>query len=693
MKMEVVVEVLIFLLTGCPMFGAIISYLIGRKHRKNGERVTLVFAVLHAAITLLTVFAYRKGVWPAAGLTAAGFGGLGVHFVLDGFRVILLCLTSFMWLVSMLVSPGYFGESAKKNRYYCFLMLTLGAVSGVFLSGDLFTTFLFFEIMSFTSYVWVVHEETPKAMRAGQTYLAIAVLGGMVMLMGIFLLYYHTGTLDYALLLPEIESLQDRKWIVIAALCLLFGFGAKAGAFPLHIWLPKAHPVAPAPASALLSGILTKTGIFGVLLIAVDIMAGDTGFGRLLLLIGTFTMLTGGILALFGIDIKRTLACSSVSQIGFILIGIGTLILLKEDKTAAGAGTVLYIINHALFKLLLFSCAGIIYQNAHSLDLNRLRGFGRRKPLLLCFFFSGSLGIGGVPFFSGYIGKTLIHEGLAEYGLSTGSIWVKTAEWLYILGGAMTVAYMLKLCIALFLEKNSDVKLQETYDGLKKYASIPAKAALGVTAVLFPIMGMLPHKTADVLAEISFSFLGLEEAMPRIAYFNLTNLKFGLISLLLGVFLYAVVIRMFMMKKEDGQTVYIDRWNPKWDLENLVYRPVLYGCMIAAATVCRVLDRLVDSILVYLRKTVYRDSKIPHELEEGSFATHIMGILMDDGKYVLNRTLYKEHPIRISFEHRLALLQEELRENNSIISRSLSFGLFLFGIGLMLTLIYMIWWK
>ncbi len=686
-------EVLIFLLTGCPMLGAIITYLIGRKHKKNGERAALIFAVFHMAMTLLTVLAYRKGAWPEAGLTLAGFGGLGIHFELDGFRLILLCLTSFMWLVSMLVSPRYFGDSVKKSRYYCFLMLTLGAVSGVFLSGDLFTTFLFFEMMSFTSYVWVVHEESPKAMRAGQTYLAIAVLGGMVMLMGIFLLYYHTGTLDYTMLLTNIASLQDRKWIVIAAFCLLFGFGAKAGAFPLHIWLPKAHPVAPAPASALLSGILTKTGIFGILLIAVDIMAGDAGFGRLLLLIGTCTMLTGGILALFGMNIKRTLACSSVSQIGFILMGIGTLVLLKEEGTVAGAGTVLYIINHALFKLLLFSCAGIIYQNAHSLDLNRLRGFGRRKPFLLCLFFSGSLGIGGVPFFSGYIGKTLIHEGIAEYGLMTGSIWVKTAEWLYILGGAMTVAYMLKLCIALFVEKNSDEKLQETYDGLKDYMRISAKAVLGITAVLFPLMGMLPHKTADVLADISLSFLGLEEAMPRIAFFNLTNLKFGVISLLVGIFLYVVVIRKGMMKKEDGQAVYVDRWNPKWDLENLVYRPVLYGCMIAAVTVCRVLDRLVDSILVNLRKTIYRDSKIPHELEEGNFATHVMGILMDDGKYVLNRTLYKEHPIRISFEHRLALLQEELRENNSIISRSLSFGLFLFGIGLILTLIYMIWWK
>lgn len=685
-------KTIIFLLTGGPMLGALAGYLIGKKEKKYGERMALLFAAGQMITALTAAFLYHTGTLAGRVLEISGFGGLGLSFVLDGFRVLLLCLASFMWLVSMLVSPGYFKSSEKKNRYYLFLMVTLGAVSGVFLSGDIFTTFLFFEMMSFTSYVWVIHEESQEAMRAGQTYLAIAILGGMVMLMGIFLLYYHTGTLQYALLLKEASNVSEQKWIVIAALCLLFGFGAKAGAFPLHIWLPKAHPVAPAPASALLSGILTKTGIFGILLISTSVMAGNAGFGKLLLFLGTCTMLIGGVLAMFGLDIKRTLACSSVSQIGFILMGAGSLVLLKEEGIQAGAGVVLYIINHALFKLLLFGCAGIIYQNAHSLDVNILRGFGRKKPLLAAMFFSGSLGIGGIPLFSGYIGKTLIHEGIAEYGAVSGSLWIKAAEWLFIFGGAMTVAYMLKLCIALFIEKNPDAGLQETYDSQTKYMSISAASGLFITAVLFPILGILPNWTLEKLADFSLGFLGFAEPMRPVPYFSPANLKFGILSLILGIGLYVLVIRKIMMKREEEHRVYVDRWNPKWDLENTVYRPVIFVCFLIALTVCRVLDRLVDYIVVALRKTAYRDSQIPYELEEGNLATHVVGTLMDDGKYVLNRTLYRKYPIRVSYEHRLAMFREEFRENNSIISRSLSFGLMLFGIGLMLTLIYMIWW-
>lgn len=684
-------EVLLLFLTVCPMIGAIIAYILGRRSSKWGENAVIVIAVLHMLLTLCSLGLYKSGDWLETGLLISGFGGFGLYLVLDGFRMILLLLTSFMWLSSVLISPDYFGGSPKKNRYYCFLLITLGAVSGVFLSGDLFTTFLFFEIMSFTSYVWVIHDESEGAMRAGQTYLAIAVLGGMVMLMGIFLLYYHTGTLSYEDFYENVGQFTKKGWSMAAALCLLFGFGAKAGAFPLHVWLPKAHPVAPAPASALLSGILTKTGVFGILLTAVTIMAGNQSFGKLLFGIGTLTMLTGGILALFGMNMKRVLACSSVSQIGFILMGAGILVLLREEGIAAGAGTVIYLINHALFKLLLFSCAAVIYQNAHCLDLNGLRGFGRKKPLLLLLFLSGSLGISGIPLFSGYIGKTLIHEGIAEYGALSGSMLITFSEWLFILGGAMTVAYMMKLCVALFWEENTDASLQEKYNSMRHYISRPAIGVLGVTALLFPLMGVLPHATAERLAVFAFPFLHIESQMPAVSYFGWGSLKYGLLSLVLGALLYLFVIRKFMMKKENGESIYVERWNPKWDLENLVYRPVLYGLMIVAVTVCRVLDRLVDYMVIGLRKTIYRDSAIPHELDEGNLATHYMGHLMDGGKIVLNRTLYRRNPIHASFEHRLALVREEWRENNSIISRSLSFGLFLFGIGLILTLIYMIW--
>ena len=159
--------------------------------------------------------------------------GLGIHFTVDGFRILYGLIAAFMWIVSGLFSIEYFGHYKNKGRYYFFLILTFLATEGVFFSADFYTTFIFFEIMSFTSYVWVVQDEKKESMRAGATYLAVAVIGGLVMLMGIFLLYTTLGTLTFselkqAYVLHENVGINGQLWA--AGLCMLFGFGAKAGA-------------------------------------------------------------------------------------------------------------------------------------------------------------------------------------------------------------------------------------------------------------------------------------------------------------------------------------------------------------------------------------------------------------------------------------------------------------------------------
>ena len=160
----------------------------------------------------------------------------------------------------------------------------------MFLSDDLYTTLIFFEIMSLTSYVWGgAGGETPGALRAGATYLAVAIIGGLTTLMGLFLLYHQLGTLSFAGMKAAAATLTDRSGLTVAVWLTLVGFAAKAGLFPLHIWLPKAHPVAPAPASALLSGILTKSGVFGLIVICANLMQGDCWFGDALLTLGAIT--------------------------------------------------------------------------------------------------------------------------------------------------------------------------------------------------------------------------------------------------------------------------------------------------------------------------------------------------------------------------------------------------------------------
>ena len=626
--------------------------------------------------------------------------GLGIHFTVDGFRILYGLIAAFMWIVSGLFSIEYFSHYKNKGRYYFFLILTFLATEGVFFSADFYTTFIFFEIMSFTSYVWVVQDEKKESMRAGATYLAVAVIGGLVMLMGIFLLYTTLGTLTFselkqAYVLHENVGIGGR--LLAAGLCMLFGFGAKAGAFPLHIWLPKAHPVAPAPASALLSGMLTKTGVFGILILSTYLFVGVDYWAVMILFIGVVTMALGAILALFSIDLKRTLACSSVSQIGFILTGIGTAGLLGvEENALAIRGSLLHMVNHSLIKLVLFIAAGVIFMNLHQLDLNRIRGFGRRKPLLTFIFLMGALGIGGVPLFNGYISKTLIHEGIVEYIhliaeegagiLSVGTM--KAIEWIFLLSGGLTVAYMTKLFVAIFVETNADSALQEQYDAMAGHYMNPLSAfVLTLSAVILPVLGMLPKLTMDKIADFGQGFMGGVSPEHGVHYFSFENLKGSLISLIAGVIVYLIIVRKWMMKKK----IYVNRWPKALDLENLIYRPILLSILpMVFGVLCRILDSAVDTVVVLLRKTILTDRKIPHEREEGTVFTEILSVIARPLYVVRQKIRGRKVNRNLDFAHIFAMRYEKFRENEVLIARSMSFGLLLFCVGLFLTAVYLL---
>lgn len=619
--------------------------------------------------------------------------GFGLHFEVDGFRLIYGCVAVFMWMMTTILSREYFKQHHNVNRFLLFLLWTLGATMGVFWSADLYTTFVFFEIMSFTSYVWVAQEENRTALRAAETYLAIAVIGGLVMLMGIFLLYHQLGTVTIDQL-PSAAAAADKRLLYAAGSCMLFGFGAKAGMFPLHIWLPKAHPVAPAPASALLSGILTKTGIYGTLLLSCNLFFGEEKWGRLLLLLGVLTMFGGAVLAVFSVDLKRTLACSSMSQIGFIVIGIGMQCLLGEENVLAAHGTVLHAINHSLIKLVLFMAAGVVYMNTEALDLNEIKGFGRKKPLLKLSFLTGALAIGGIPCFGGYVSKTLLHEAIVEYGSGAA---MKAVEWIFLFSGGLTVAYMTKLFWAIFVEQNEDAEKQKAFDENRKYMNGGSCFALGGSALVLFLWGIAPHLTMDNAAIWMQDFLRVKETGDTVSYFSLGNLKGGLISIGIGVLVYLFFIRKVLWKKDTGS--YVNLW-PKWlDLEELLYRPVLLTILPAICGVlCRLLDSFTDTMVVLLRKSFYRDSPLPTELSEGTGFTVFAGRILNGVQTLRCHALGKENPttgedtVKQDYVHRMAMLHTQFKENNRIIQRSLSFGLLMFCVGLTLTFIYLIWW-
>lgn len=683
------------ILAGYPFAGALLVYLLGKKNTDIrdylADFVTVSEFVLMAV--LLVTFAGRTDAWKQvfAESRVEGFCGMGLAFELDGFRLVYGTIACLMWMMTTILSREYFRHHENVSRFYLFLLLTFGATMGVFLSADLYTTFIFFEIMSFTSYVWVAQEENAASLRAASTYLAVAIIGGLVMLMGLFLVYHTLGTLTIRELLPAAQACEDKTLLYAAGICMLTGFGAKAGAFPLHIWLPKAHPVAPAPASALLSGILTKTGIFGILIISSELFLHDARWGKLILFLGVCTMAGGALLAVFSIDLKRTLACSSMSQIGFIMVGIGMQGLLGEENALAVHGAMLHMVNHSMIKLVLFMAAGVIFMNTHALDLNEIRGFGRKKPLLKVIFLVGAFAIGGIPLFGGYISKTLIHESIVEYS----SAWsFKVIEWIFLASGGLTVAYMTKLFVAVFVEENESKEVQRKYDHMKQYMNAESTFALAGSAVLLFLWGLFPHALMDRAAVLGQNLMHLEEAGETVSYFSMKNLSGGLISIAIGALVYLFFIRRTLMEEgKNGTKRYINAWPSWFDLEDAIYRPVLLTILpFVCRAVCRVFDSMLDTAVVVLRKTIYRDSPIPHELPEGTIFTQAAGNVMNFFRNLANGTWRKKTPVSTDYRHKMAMLHDELKETNTVIGRSLSFGLMLVCIGFCVTLIYIIWW-
>jgi len=626
-------------------------------------------------------------------------------FATDGFRVVYALLATLLWVMTLLFSKQYFRGHRHLARYFVFYFVTFGAVLGVFFAADLLTLFLFFEIMSFTSYVWVAQEETEAALRASKTYLAVAVIGGLSMLMGIFMLKHAFGTLMISelrnaaatFLAGEGGNFGDRQtYLYTAAALLTVGFGGKAGVFPLHIWLPKAHPAAPAPASALLSGMLTKCGIFGMLLVNCHVLFADGIWGKVILVLGTVTMVLGALSAVFSVDIKRTLACSSVSQIGFITLGIG-MVSIMGGYGIALQGTVYHMVNHTLLKLVLFMAAGVVYVNTHSLDLNKVRGYGRKHPFLAAAVAFGGLGLAGVPGFNGYISKTLLHESLVEHmhhleaaGLQSEIGMFKAVEILFLISGGLTLAYMLKLFIAIFIE-NGD------YETTEKKSSMTVLSGIAVcgSAVLLPILGLTPDLIFAKIGEAAEQFFCPAEVVSgeahAIHWLSFENLKGTLISVAIGVVVYVLVVRGLLMKKENGRKVYVNRI-PVWvDLEESVYRPVvLHALPFVLAFFSRICDTLIDGTAGLLRTTVFAPRKRKMSIWVGTKVTHMLGTVMDGVVVLLNKTLFHNHPIKKSFVSVFAVSELEARQTFSLITGSVSFGLLLAAMGLAITLIYLL---
>ncbi|MBQ9832560.1 MAG: sodium:proton antiporter [Clostridia bacterium] len=635
--MNLLIPVCVFL----PMLAAVLVYIICKRSFSAANTFACCFtAVIFVCTILLALFGENSS------FVLSDFCMMGISFSFSGFKAILAILCAFGFMLSIFSSHSYFSGSANNARYFAFTLFTFGATMGVFLSDDLFTTYIFFEMMSLASWVWVAQTETVSAAQVSRAYLAYSIIGGLALLMGLVLINTALdGVLSFDQIASAAAQTSQKELLFAGGIFLFAGFGIKAGAFPLHTWLPNAHPIAPAPASALLSGILTKAGVFGLIIGATRIFYQNTTYAMILLVSGTITMLLGALTALFAINLKRALAGSSLSQIGFILVGLSMLTFGKDTAYAAG-GVILHIINHALIKLVLFISAGAFYKNYHTIDLNKLRGTGRSNSLLAVCFTVAAAAISGIPMLSGYISKTLIHEAIVEnIHIASASMHdiLSVVEILFIIAGGFTLAYMCKLIYKLFIQKPLSAQ--------SKPLKLDCGTSLAITlpAVLLILCGILPNLTYEKLAVFASQSLNAEAFSAH--YFSLTNLQGALYSILIGIVLFILVRLLLIDKKGDLKT-----FTFPISLEKHIYSSVINALSFLGALIARVFYSTID------------------------FLIHIISLIV-----------FFHDPYRVpamTDDHFGRYTKKYVRAGR--IDQTLAFELLLFGIGVAIVLIYLV---
>ncbi|WP_353892968.1 proton-conducting transporter membrane subunit [Proteinivorax hydrogeniformans] len=430
--------------------------------------------------------------------------GYGLNFTADMTSLTLATLIAFIWLMVMIYAPDYMNKEDHRCRFYLFLSITYCGILGTVLAGGVFTTFLFFEAMTFSSYMLVVHSESKEALDAGDSYIYMGIMGGLCILLAMILLFINTGTLQYENLAYEMQTLGGLEYFILAL--FIIGFGVKAGLVPLHIWLPKAHPVAPTPASALLSGIMVKVGAYGMLRTTTSFFFPEfsqvtQGFedsiwisaqtlGAIVIWLGIATMGIGIFMAMQQTNIKKMLAFSTVSQMGYIILGIGVAVYLGYKGAMGYSGVLYHIINHALYKSLLFMVAGAVYLKVHTLDINKMGGLWKKMPFTFVVSTIAALGITGMPLFNGFASKTVLHHGIEEAHMYGHSMFL-VADYLFVIISAGTACVLFKWTYGIFFGEcpNEHEHIKEGFPIMN--------IAMGGVAAAIVLIGVFPNFLLD----------------------------------------------------------------------------------------------------------------------------------------------------------------------------------------------------
>jgi multicomponent Na+:H+ antiporter subunit D len=440
-------EQLIPLYVILPLGAAFLIPVIGRFVKGFQKTVTsLVFLFLLALSIKFIInginepLTYRIGGWKPVGNIP-----IAIYFVLDGLSIFMLCIVNLIAFLSGFYAISYIRKYTAENNFYALFSLMVAGMNGVILTGDLFNLFVFLEIAVIASYALVAFGIEKEELEASFKYQVLGGMASLLILFSIGLLYWNTKTLNIADIATLIKAGTYNKILIFSQLVLIAGFGLKAAIIPFHAWLPDAHSSAPSPISSMLSGVLIKAiGIYAIIRLFFNMFAISYEIALTLTTLGVLSMVIGSLLAIGQWDIKRLLAYSSISQIGYIImgVGIGLLVLTTNgNKTIAALaifGGMFHLVNHAVFKGLLFLSAGAVEHRTGIRDLNKLGGLSAKMPVTSSSSLIASLAISGIPPFNGFFSKLVI----IIAAIQAHYYWLAAIA---IVISIITLAYFLKL--------------------------------------------------------------------------------------------------------------------------------------------------------------------------------------------------------------------------------------------------------
>ncbi len=463
---------------------------------RRAARMADVLACLTAfcLVALAIALSGRSAVYHVGGWAPP----LGINLVLDGLSWAMLLMVAVVSFAGTLFSARYMDRYTARSRYYGLFMLMVAGMNVAVLTGDLFNLYVFIEVAAVASYALVAFGCRRQELEAAFKYAVLGSIASAFILLGIATAYCLFGTLNMAHLSDKIAAAGAVPQGALFALTLFVaGFALKAALVPFHAWLPDAHPSAPAPISAMLSGVLIKAiGVYALIRVTFTVFGVTTQIAQALMLLGTLSMVVGVLMAIVQWDFKRLLAYHSVSQIGYVVLGIGVggAVLASGGSPMVAAlgfaGGLFHLLNHAVFKSLLFLTAGAVEYNTGTRELKEMGGLRGPMPVTAGASLVASMSIAGVPPFNGFFSKLLIIFACVRAGYYGYAGWATLVS-------IITLASFMKVQKYAFFGD-----LRRRWRSLRE-VPVPMRAAMMLLATLCLAMSvlMLPRAREAVLAK------------------------------------------------------------------------------------------------------------------------------------------------------------------------------------------------